>query len=130
MRKRLMEYRKRIDALLDADAPGTDWDAAIEEHLAQTAFFQHERLIHLLVTLAFALMELASAIAAMLAPAGSVQVLAAALAVLLLVLLVPYIVHYYFLENETQKLYAQYDRMISLRESAERGGKTRPAPPI
>ena len=27
---------------------------------------------------------------------------------LLLVLLVPYIFHYYTLENETQKMYAQY----------------------
>ena len=31
---------------------------------------------------------------------------------LLLVLLVPYIFHYYTLENETQKMYAQYDEII------------------
>ena len=33
------------------------------------------------------------------------------LAVLCLVLLVPYIRHYYFLENTTQKLYEDYDRI-------------------
>ena len=108
MRKRLVEYRKRIDALLDDGGMDADWHAILEEHLVQISFFQHERLIHLLVTLAFALMALASAVAAVLAP----QLLTGALTLLLLVLLVPYIVHYYFLENETQKLYAQYDRIL------------------
>ena len=110
MRKRLVEYRKRIDALIDARPEGADWDAVIQEHLVQVSFFQHERLVHLLVTLAFALMELGSAIATVIAP----QPLSGALMLLLLVLLVPYIVHYYFLENETQKLYAQYDRLLEL----------------
>ena len=108
MRKRLVEYRRRIDDLLESDAPDLDWGEIIDEHLVQVSFFQHERLVHLLVTLAFALMELASAVAAVLAP----QPILGVLALLLLVLLVPYIVHYYFLENETQKLYAQYDRML------------------
>ena len=103
-----MDYRKRIDALLDDPGAQADWSAVIEEHLVQISFFQHERLVHLLVTLAFALMTLAAAVAAVVAP----QVLTAALMLLLLVLLVPYIVHYYFLENETQKLYAQYDRLL------------------
>ena len=108
MRKRLMAYRRRIDDLLESNDPGLDWDAIIDEHLVQVSFFQHERLVHLLVTLAFALMELASAVATVLVP----QPILGALALLLLVLLVPYIVHYYFLENETQKLHAQYDRML------------------
>ena len=108
MRKRLVEYRRRIDDLLESDAPDLDWGEIIDEHLVQVSFFQHERIVHLLVTLAFALMELASAVAAVLVP----QPILGALALLLLVLLVPYIVHYYFLENETQKLYAQYDRML------------------
>ena len=114
MRKRLVDYRKRIDALLQGDPAGVDWDAAIQEHLVQVSFFQHERLIHLLVTLAFALMELASALVALL----TAQLFAAVLTLLLLVLLVPYIVHYYYLENETQKLYAQYDRMLELSRQA------------
>lgn len=113
MRKRLVTYRKRIDALLQEDLDSTCWDDVIQEHLVQISFFQHERLVHLLVTLAFAIMELGSAVAAVMAP----QVLTAALMFLLLALLVPYVVHYYFLENETQKLYAQYDRMLEKRRS-------------
>jgi len=120
MRKRLMAYRRRIDDLLESNDPGLDWDAIIDEHLVQVSFFQHERLVHLLVTLAFALMELASAVATVLVP----QPILGALALLLLVLLVPYIVHYYFLENETQKLYAQYDRMLerTREQKSLRGG--------
>lgn len=118
MRKRLVEYRERIDALIDGAADGessVDWDAVIEEHLVQISFFQHERLIHLLVTLAFALFELMSAVATVLVP----QIGTAVLMLVLLVLLVPYVVHYYFLENETQKLYVQYDRMLEFARSSQ-----------
>jgi len=111
MRERLVNYRKRIDDLLQNPPEGLDWGEVVEQHLVQVSFFQHERLVHLIVTLAFALMELGSAVAAVVSP----QPLTAALMLLLLVLLVPYIVHYYYLENETQKLYAQYDRMIECR---------------
>ena len=114
MWKRLKAYRDHVQALLASDDPATDWDAARREHLVQISFFQHERLVHLLVTLAFALMELASAVATILVP----QLFTAALSLLFLVLLVPYIVHYYHLENGTQELYAQYDQL------AERAART------
>lgn len=113
MRKRLVAYRRMIDALLAGPGEGVNWDAVMAEHLVQISFFQHERLVHLLVTLAFALMELLSALAAVI----TLQLIAAALAIALLVLLVPYIVHYYILENETQKLYAQYDRLLEKAKS-------------
>lgn len=38
------------------------------------------------------------------------------LAIALLVLLIPYIRHYYILENEVQKMYGQYDRMVEKRD--------------
>lgn len=107
MWKRLKAYRDKIQALLDADDPTTDWEAARREHLVQISFFQHERLVHLLVTLAFALMELMSIVAALLA----VHPLVWLLSLSFLVLLVPYLVHYYHLENGTQELYAQYDQL-------------------
>lgn len=118
MRKRLVGYRMRIDTLLDNDAGVVDWDAVLEEHLVQTAFFQHERLVHLLVTLAFALMDLGAALVTI----CTARLEAVALMLMFLVLLVPYVVHYYHLENETQKLYAQYDRMLERR--ASRAGVT------
>ena len=106
--RRLKTYRARIEAALAAGDETTDWDELAREHLVQISFFQHERLIHLLVTLAFALMELGCALATVLAP----TMFTAALSLLLLVLLVPYVVHYYHLENGVQALYEQYDRML------------------
>ena len=110
MGERLDAYLARIDALLDACPCDADWELVTREHLVQIGFFQHERLIHLLVTLAFALMELVAAIVTVLSPGLA----PAALTVLLLVLLVPYVIHYYHLENGTQRLYAQYDKLQRL----------------
>ena len=107
MWKRLKTYRDKISALLASGDSSVDWEVVRQEHLVQISFFQHERLIHLLVTLAFALMVLVSAVATVLVP----QYFTAALLALLLVLLVPYIVHYYHLENGTQELYVQYDQL-------------------
>ena len=112
MKERIVEYRKRIDDLL-ADSPQeADWDAVLEEHLVQVAFFQHERLIHLIVTVTFALMTMLAL--GILCIAGNLPMLA--LIFLLLVLLVPYVGHYYTLENEVQKMYGQYDAILRKRK--------------
>lgn len=122
MRKRIIGYRMRIDALLACGSADVDWQAVLDEHLVQIGFFQHERLIHLLVTLAFALMELISVMTMV----ATGQVSLAALAALFLVLLVPYVMHYYLLENETQRLYAQYDDLLAhLRDTEQYPASTR-----
>ena len=113
MKKRIVGYRERIDALL-ADSPeGTDWDAVMLEHLTQVSFFQHERLIHLIVTVTFAILTMIAL--AVYCIAEYIPMLA--LIVLLLVLLVTYVGHYYALENEVQKMYDQYDRILSRQRS-------------
>ena len=94
----LMDKRKRSPE---------EWSKILEEHLTQIGFFQHERLIHLIVTVTFALMTLIS----MIASVTVCMPLLLALCLLLLVLLVPYIFHYYTLENEVQKMYTQYDEI-------------------
>ena len=40
------------------------------------------------------------------------------LPIVILILLIPYIRHYYILENEVQKMYGQYDRMRRLQQTA------------
>ena len=75
-------------------------------------FFQHERLIHLLVTLSFAFMTLLSFFVFLITEYLPVT----ALTVLFLVLLIPYIFHYYHLENGVQKLYDLYDQLKAYRE--------------
>jgi len=106
MYKWLRAYTARIEELLEQGG-GISWDSEIEDLLAHISFFQHERLVHLHVTLVFALMELVLTVTCVLSP----NVPTLALMGLVGVLLVPYIVHYYHLENGTQALYGLYERM-------------------
>lgn len=108
MKKRIISYRERIDRILEKASEETDWKQVLEEHLVQIAFFQHERLIHLIVTVTFALLTVISFGIMLLS--GFLPVIA--LTILLFVLLIPYIGHYYTLENEVQKMYKQYDEIL------------------
>ena len=111
MEKRIIAYRKRIDKLLQGE--DADWQKMLEEHLIQVGFFQHERLIHLIVTVTFAVLEMISIFMTLLSFWMNEGNLALeCLALLLFVLLIPYIRHYYILENEVQKMYAQYDSIL------------------
>ena len=86
----------------------------LEEHMVQVGFFQHERLIHLIVTVTFALLEMLANVLSVI----SDSLFTLVLPVVILILLVPYIRHYYILENEVQKMYVQYDRMRRLQQTA------------
>lgn len=116
MKERILGYRKRIDKLLESDNKDTDWNKVLEEHLVQVGFFQHERFVHLLVTVTFALMEIISV--AMFLITENITVIA--LCIGCFVLLVPYISHYYLLENETQKMYTQYDKILEKINAAKK----------
>lgn len=105
MKKRILDYKKRLDSLISEDSPETNWKKVMEEHLVQISFFQHERLIHLIVTVLFALMTMITIAIGIIADYP--YMFAGTLA--LLILLIPYISHYYLLENEVQHMYEQYD---------------------
>ncbi len=107
MKKRILMYRIRIDQCLAGECEVTDWEELRKEHLIQIGFFQHERLVHLLVTLTFALLTVGTVLTFILTQYLPLVLLGGAF----LILLVPYIMHYYLLENETQKLYVQYDEI-------------------
>ncbi|MBR1931144.1 MAG: hypothetical protein IJ833_06685 [Lachnospiraceae bacterium] len=113
MEKRILTYRRFIDELLAGDREGTDWHKVREQHLIQVGFFQHERLIHLIVTVTFALLEMISialfTICCNMDTATASVPALGALALVVLVLLIPYVRHYWILENEVQKMYEQYD---------------------
>ena len=79
----------------------------IKELLVQTQFFQHERLIHLIVTHLFAILAMMILVALVYFKSISMLMLF----IMLMVLLFPYIIHYYHLENGTQKLYTYYDKL-------------------
>lgn len=112
MKKRLTEYLNRMDELLNSgsenpEQEASSYDALCKQHLIQIQFFQHERLIHLIVTCLFAILSFFVFITLLFSFTPELLLLFAAL----LALLIPYIGHYYFLENGVQKLYAQYDRL-------------------
>ena len=86
----------------------------LKEHLVQVGFFQHERLIHLIVTVTFALLEMLAIVLNVI----SDSLFTLLLPIVILILLIPYIRHYYILENEVQKMYVQYDRMRRLQQTA------------
>ena len=94
----MTEYFKRYRSFVASCLEDKDCDFAklLDYHKEHIAFFQHERLIHLIVTVLFALCTVMTLIP---------------LAIAFLVLLVPYIKHYYFLENQTQLLYKDYDKI-------------------
>lgn len=105
MRKYLTDYRNYIKSQLEGDS--CDWEALAKEHLVKTEFFQHERLVHLIVMVLFALMTLGTLISFVVTESVGLLVLT----VLFVGLLIPYIRHYYFLENQTQELYKDYDKI-------------------
>ena len=81
----------------------------VREMLVQIGFFQHERLIHLIVTVLFAFLTIFTITAACFLNNLYYGIMFCLLSVLCLALLVPYIHHYYVLENGVQKLYEIYD---------------------
>lgn len=130
MEQRILQYRKQIDEWLAEMEQSIKTQSQeggnaeqitqkliqdkLEEHLVQVGFFQHERLIHLIVTVTFALLEMLAIVLSVI----SDSLFTLLLPVVILILLIPYIRHYYILENEVQKMYVQYDRMRSLQQTA------------
>ncbi len=106
MAKRIKRYMAYIDGLLERD--DVDFNEEIKKHLQQIEFFMHERMIHLIVTFLFAILTVMCCVAFIVSE--KLQLLL--LAVALMVLLIPYIKHYYLLENSVQRMYEQYDAML------------------
>ena len=107
MKKKITAYLLKIDALLNSEDKDIDWEKEKNEHLRHITFFMHERLIHLIVTALFAVLTFMVLLALLQNFTWELGLLMFSL----LILLVPYILHYYFLENSVQKMYQQYDQM-------------------
>lgn len=105
MEKRLKGYLAWMEQLSKQELSEEKKKVVQQDMLVQIQFFQHERLIHLIVTVTFALLTMLSVLASLFL----VQIGLFILTILLVVLLVPYIRHYYILENGVQKLYEYYD---------------------
>ena len=107
MDKQITEHYQITIKRLETAKSQTDLAELARYHRTRVQEFQHERLVHLLVTFFFAGLFLAS-LAAFLATAamGSpMNYLLGLLALILFVLELAYIRHYYQLENGVQRLY-------------------------
>ncbi len=107
MRKKILKYKAEIDEMLKNPPKDIDYAEEERKHLIQIQFFMHERLVHEIIMVLFAL----STILVFIETVRTAEILFAVLLVALLILLVPYIMHYYVLENSVQYMYEQYNEM-------------------
>lgn len=110
MKERITKYLKYMDDLLERIESGEEMDLQkiLKNHMVQIGFFMHERLVHLIVTVLFAIGTFMTIFTYLIV--NNIGLLL--LALLLIVLLIPYIKHYYLLENGVQKMYKQYDKLL------------------
>ena len=102
MKKYLYDYIEYIDNIIKNKKGNKD---IIENHLIKIGFFQHERFIHLIVTLFFAFLFILFLFLT------CIHFIFFIIAIIFMIFLIFYIVHYYRLENGVQYLYKQYDKL-------------------
>ncbi len=107
----LKKYMEEIQHRLEEYADLAELEEIFQEHKDKISFMQHERIVHFLVTMMFAIV-LAIFVCAFLITENPALML---LVVIIMVLLGFYIKHYYFLENTVQEMYRIYDKMLILR---------------
>ena len=102
MKKYLYDYIESIDKVITNNKVT---DEIIKEHLIKIDFFMHERLVHLLVTLAYAFFLI------LFLALSFMNSLFIFIAIIIIVFLIFYVRHYFKLENGVQYLYKQYDKL-------------------
>ncbi|MFC1569009.1 hypothetical protein ACFL4L_02135 [bacterium] len=107
IRKYMKEHEAYINEQFLKKAEPQNWNVLKETHAKMIQYMQHERLIHLLVTLAIALFLLLTMVIVIIKPYLQIFILMG----LFFILLVPYITHYYFLENTIQHWYKLMDEI-------------------
>lgn len=119
MTEYLTAYMKSTEERLSKCSTIEEWQKIFEEHKDKIAFMQHERIVHFLVTMMFALI-----LTILICTLLFTQNLAVLVLVTIMVVLIAfYIKHYYFLENTVQKMYKVYDAMLSKKEELLRSAE-------
>lgn len=106
MNKFIIHHEDFMHNALEDPATNLDW--LLSYHQSWLQFLQHERLVHLLVTLALSLLFVITFGISLFLPNPYFLILFAVLAVLLGF----YIFHYYKLENSVHRWYAIYDELM------------------
>jgi hypothetical protein len=103
----MIAVQKYIDEEMK-NAPEEKTRKVLSEFETKISYFQHERLIHLLVTLFFALFLLFE-IYCLFALPTEFLISGILLVLIFFGLTIGYVAHYYFLENSVQKMYHMRD---------------------
>lgn len=104
----MKNYMNDIDKIIKDDKL-KNYDEVISNLLIKISFFQHERLIHLLVTLFFTIFMIA-----FLGFGFFISPLCFIIMFILMICVILYVMHYFFLENSVQYMYKQYDKLVEL----------------
>ena len=102
MKKYLKDFINELEKLQNQKVSSQE----LENIKTKIQFFQHERLIHLLVTLFFAMFALICM------ALGLISYIFLIPFAILLVFIIFYIFHYFYLENGVQYLYKLYDQIF------------------
>lgn len=109
MKQYISEYIRTVESFMRSGCKNSDeYEKVLREFETKIAYFQHERLIHLIVTVLFAILEMSAIYVILVSPNFGAIILC----IMFLILLVPYVMHYYFLENSVQKMYKMRDKLI------------------
>lgn len=110
MTKQIRAYLAVLERFFTENHTDEELRSMRGELLQRIAFYQHERLIHLIVTMSFGVFFMLSLIMYLEIGGNGLIVLTA----LFLIMLAAYIKHYYFLENSVQKMYLYYYKIEKL----------------
>lgn len=102
MREYIDSYVKYVDKIIKEDKIDKD---TLEEHLQMIKFFQHERVIHLVITLFYAFLTI------IFWGLSLLSLIFIVIALILSIFLICYIYHYFYLENHVQYMYIQYNKI-------------------
>lgn len=106
MKEYLYNYIEGIENILKKNDKKTDYENLKDKMLIKISFFQHERLIHLLVTLFYAIFTILFIYLSTIVPLFLI------ICIFLLIFLIFYVIHYFRLENGVQYLYKLYDKVL------------------
>jgi ABC-type bacteriocin/lantibiotic exporter with double-glycine peptidase domain len=116
MKEYILQYKEKLEKQLEnpniSYAELKRLKAYHEKHIE---FFQHERLIHFIVTFLFAILTVLAIGVVIFAFSFPLLLLA----LILLVMTLTYVIHYYFLENSVQEFYKTYDKICGMIENNE-----------
>lgn len=103
MKKQIKEYIKEVEEKIYKNEITQEYK---KDMLNYISFYQHERLIHLIVTLFVGICAIIFFLAMLYFEKLTITIIF----IILIIIFIPYIFHYYFLENNIQKLYTLYKK--------------------